>query len=427
MQHTVREVELTNGSKGLLIHVPGSKVMHFNFNFRAGDYLCPSDKIELAHVLEHMVLGANQSYRSAEKFSEVLGSNGAYSNASTDSHHIDYDAECADFEWQRVLELLMLSISKPLFLENEFKSESQVVREEIMQRSNDSREVLELKVKKQSGFIPYTYSDGLKSMVNIKLEDLRKFYRRTHFPANLRFIIAGDTYSKQKKIISILEKLQLPQGPEARLALPPEELEGSIEPITISKQDVPNLYFLFSTFHNQVLSHPERDSLSVLNNILSDDFSSRIFGKARSQGLIYSIHTSFYTTATSSVWAIDGQVSKAKSKALFELIAHEVKTILQGKLHQAELKKAKQKALGRHQLTLQTVASLVAGYHPYFWDGVIQSYDIYPKRIKSVTRQRILDVFSKLFQDENWCLGLLGAASDHQQRLLHSRMSSIWQ
>ena len=426
MKHTVREVRLRNGGQGLLVHVPNSQVMYFDFNFRAGDYLCPHDKIELAHMLEHMVLGANQSYRSSEKFSLVFSRNGAYGNAATDTHHIDYEAECADFEWQRVLELLMLSLSKPLFLESEFDSEFKVVQEELIQRSNDYRDVLALEVKKAAGFTPYTYTDGMKSMKNIGIDDLREFYRQTHFASNMRFIIAGDTYSKQRKIIAMLDKLDLPDGPNGRLKLPPEKVHGEAEPIMIEKRSVSNLYFLFKTFHNQVISQPERDSLIVLNDILSDDFSSRIFGQARRKGLIYGVHTGSYVTANSSVWMIDGQVSADNSVALFNLIAREVRKILRGKLQHSELKRAKQKVLGRHQLAVQTIANLATGYQQYFWDDKIQAYDIYPERIKSVTRQRILDVFTRLFQDQDWCLGLLGFTSQRKQNTLHSKMSSIW-
>ena len=426
MKHTVREVQLKNGARGLLVHVPNSQVMYFDFNFRAGDYLCPADKIELAHMLEHMVLGANQSYRSSEKFSRVFSRNGAYGNAATDAHHIDYEAECADFEWQRILELLMLSLSKPLFLEGEFESEFKVVQEELIQRSNYYRDVLSLEVKKATGFVPYTYADGMKSIKNIQIDDLREFYRQTHFASNMRFIIAGDTYSKQKKIISTLGKLDLPDGPAARLELPEEKAYGNNRPIVIEKKSVPNLYFLFKTFHNQVISQPERDSLVVLNDILSDDFSSRIFGQARRKGLIYGVHTGAYVTADSSVWMIDGQVSEDNSVALFNLISREIRKILRGKLQHSELRRAKQKVLGRHQLTVQTISNLAAGYQQYFWDDKIQAYDIYPERIKSVTRQRILDVFTKLFQDQDWCLGLLGSTSQRRQNTLHSKMSSIW-
>ena len=60
MRHTVTEVELNNGAKGLLVHIPNASVMTFDINFRAGEYLVEPDKWEVPHLMEHVVLGANE-------------------------------------------------------------------------------------------------------------------------------------------------------------------------------------------------------------------------------------------------------------------------------------------------------------------------------------------------------------------------------
>ncbi len=62
MNFKVDEIELKNGAKGLLIDIANTKAMHFNLSFRAGDYLCPKEKEQTAHVLEHMMFKANEVY-----------------------------------------------------------------------------------------------------------------------------------------------------------------------------------------------------------------------------------------------------------------------------------------------------------------------------------------------------------------------------
>src|SRR5258706_11970339 len=102
MKHSVEEVVLTNGGRGLLIHVPNATVMSYDFEFRAGYDYCTTEEIyETPHIMEHMVLGANKSYPNARLFSAELEKNGAYSNASTSSASLKYVADCADFEWER--------------------------------------------------------------------------------------------------------------------------------------------------------------------------------------------------------------------------------------------------------------------------------------------------------------------------------------
>ena len=137
MKHTVTEVKLKNGAKGLIIHIPNALVMTYDINFRAGEYLVKPEKWEVPHLMEHVLLGANELIPKARDFHAELEKNGAYSNASTGVYDINYEAECADFEWLRVLSLLLIAIAKPLFLEDEFKAEFGNVQEEMSARSNN--------------------------------------------------------------------------------------------------------------------------------------------------------------------------------------------------------------------------------------------------------------------------------------------------
>ena len=100
MRHTVTEISLQNGAEGLFVHIPSASVMTFDFNFRAGEYLVDPAKWEVPHLMEHVLLGANELIPRARDFQAELEKNGAYSNASTGVYDITYEAECADFEWE---------------------------------------------------------------------------------------------------------------------------------------------------------------------------------------------------------------------------------------------------------------------------------------------------------------------------------------
>src|ERR1700752_4630136 len=107
MRHTTRQIVLNNGAKGLLIDVPGATVMDFEFNFRAGEYLVERKKWEVPHLMKHVLLGANQFIPKARLFQAEFEKNGAANNASTGFYYITYEAECADFEWQRILDFML--------------------------------------------------------------------------------------------------------------------------------------------------------------------------------------------------------------------------------------------------------------------------------------------------------------------------------
>ena len=142
--------------------------------------------------MEHVLLGANELIPKARAFQAEFEKNGAYCNASTGTYDITYEAECADFEWDRVLDLLLIAITKPLFLDDEFEAEFGNVREELTARSNNHFRHLSLALREAYGFSVKTDQERLKLMSNVKLPDLQQHYHRTHTTNNMRFVLAGN-------------------------------------------------------------------------------------------------------------------------------------------------------------------------------------------------------------------------------------------
>ena len=167
MKHTVYEMKLDNGSRGLLINIADASVMTLEFNFRAGEYLVEREKWETPHLMEHLLLGANKTYPKARAYQAEFEKNGAYSNASTGTYDITYEAECADFEWDRIIKLMLEGISHPLFLEEEFKAEAGNVREELTARSNNHFRHLSLALRERYGFYVMTDQERFKMLHNV--------------------------------------------------------------------------------------------------------------------------------------------------------------------------------------------------------------------------------------------------------------------
>jgi len=168
MKHTVSETVLHNGMRGLFVHIPEASVMTADINFRAGEYLVEPAKWETPHLMEHVLLGANKLIPRARDFQAELEKNGAYSNATTGVYDINYEAECADFEWDRVLGLLLVAISKPLFLEEEFRAEFGNVQEEMVARSNNHFRRLSLTMREALGLIAKTDTERLELLDRLR-------------------------------------------------------------------------------------------------------------------------------------------------------------------------------------------------------------------------------------------------------------------
>lgn len=427
MKHTVKEVKLKNGARGLLVNVPDATVMSFQICFRAGEYLVEKEKWETPHLMEHVLLGANELIPKARLFQAEFEKNGAYSNASTGSYDIIYEAECADFEWDRITQLLAISISKPLFLEEEYKAEFSNVIEELNARSNNHFRELSLTMRRDFGFEVLTDKQRLVNIHNVELNDVVEHYKKTHNTENMRFVIAGKLDRERSKVIrDIFEDIEIPKG-EARFELPDETPKLLKEPLYILNETVDNIYFYIDTFMKRRMEDFEVDSLNLVNSMLTETLHSKILGTAREKGLVYHLSSGVGQTKLSSNWWFGAQVMPKNTDALFNVISSELNDVFTGKISNDDIEAVKQYSLGKFQRSGQTVGGTANRYAGrYFFDEKIDDYFKIPERIQAVTKNRIVDVANAMFADNIWGFGVLGSCGEDFVDPLHTKISALW-
>jgi len=391
MKHSVEEVRLKNGASGLLIDIPGASVMATRIEFRAGMlYAKNPDVYELPHVVEHLAFGANAKYRDEQAFEAEFTKNGAYHNAWTSDVSVCYETECADFEWERIMELQKVSICEPRFNEEELKSEKSNVRSELTGYMNDYYRLLWPRVQQAVGEPVLDLTARRDTISNIELKDIREHYRRTHTASNMLFIIAGRIRGRKHKIIRELEKWPLKPG--EKFDIPYAELHSG-EAVSIRRKDASNITFGFSLVTHRYLSPGEAAIMGCLNHILNGTTNSKIFGKARKQGLVYGMGSSINVNTNDTYWDFEGEVNVENADALFSLIQAEMMKALNGEISDADFEAAKSYALGRFQMGAQTVGQIADYYaENYFVNESVERYDDMPGLIRSIDKAKMIEL-----------------------------------
>ena len=385
MKHSIEEITLKNGAKGLLIDIPGASVMSTRIQFRAGMmYAKNKDVYEIPHVVEHLAFGANAKFKDEQAFEAEFTKNGAYHNAWTSDISVCYETECADFEWERIMELQRVSITEPKFNEEELRSEKANIRSELTGYMNDYYRLLWPRVQQAVGEDILALPERLETIRNIELKDIREHYRRTHTAKNMLFIIAGRIKGRKHKIMRMLDEWNLKEG--EKFEIPVADLHSS-EAVSIRRKDASNITFGFSLVTPRHLDPNEVFAMNCLNHILNGTTNSKIFGTARKRGLVYGIGSSVASNATSSYWDFDGEVNVENAEALFELIQIELMKALNGEISDADFEAAKSYALGRFQMGAQTVGQIADYYaEGYFTNEAIEQYDNMPNLIKGIDK-----------------------------------------
>lgn len=430
LAHTVEEVQLKNGAKGLFIDVPGASVMNFRISFRAGDvYTVADEKWETAHIMEHLSLGANKKFASSSLFQATLEKNGAYSNASTGPVDMTYDAECADFEWEEFTQLFTMGISQPLFLTEEFDAECGNVYQELIGRGNNHSSRLSQELAQRYGFKGKTFQQRKDLMKNVTLYDVLEHYKRTHFSQNMRFVIGGHIRGRKTKLIEILESMKLPKSTAERFEAPLELPTSIEEPVFIENTTVPNAYFYIDTYRCAELNPTQLYSLSLLNTMLTDTLYSKILGKAREKGLIYYLSSSFYRTEGHSCWWFGSQIAEEQLKPFLRIFVDELLAVKAGKISAKDIDAAKKYQLGGFQRDAQSVHALVNGYLGlYLYNGKINDYYVrFPKILEKITKADMVAVANEMFSDNKWGVGFLGTISEKARQSAYKQIAPLWQ
>ncbi len=391
MKHSVEEVRLKNGAKGLLIDVPGASVMATRIEFRAGMMYAKNHNVyEIPHVVEHLAFGANAKYRDEQAFEAEFTKNGAYHNAWTSDVSVCYETECADFEWDRIMDLQRVSICEPKFNDDELRSEKANVRSELTGYMNDYYRLLWPRVQQAVGEDVLDLPERIKTLPNIELKDIREHFRRTHTAKNMLFIIAGKLRGRKRKIIHELESWPLKEG--EKFEIPRADLHKS-EAVSIRRKDASNITFGFSLVTPRRLEADECFAMGCLNHILNGTTNSRIFGAARKHGLVYGMGSSIAPNAHNTYWDFDGEVNVENAEELFDLIQKEMMRTLNGEITDDEFEAARLYALGRFQMGAQTVGQIADYYaENYFANEIIEYYDGMPSIIKGANRTKMIEL-----------------------------------
>ena len=429
MKHQLTPITLKSGARGLLIDIPGSTVVDMEFTFLSGFDFVEPKKYEVAHSMEHMIFGANDYFKSSTAFSRELGLNGAYHNAYTSSFLNGYVAEAPEFEWERVMRIFWQGLTTPKFLRREFVTEQETINEELHSKLENHGLTLDVAMVKSMGDDHLQdYRTRIKLLPNITPADLKRHHELSHTAANLRFIVAGNLRGKKQPLTKLLERYtrDLP-GKGERKKVAQAKLIQPLGPIKVRRAGADKIYFDLKSACYGELNERELIALGLLSYILTGAWDSRLFGKGRRKGLLYGIACHGGSAQGASGLSISGTVVPSKSAKMFSFMSEELIKLKTYGIREAELKRAKQYAIGNFQISHQTPQTLVNWYSRYFIEDDYFDFDRRPAAISAITKKDVNDLIERFYGERaTWAVGVLGRQPAESAVQIFEQGSQLW-
>lgn len=149
----------------------------------------------LSHFLEHMLFSGTERFPGKTEISDRANALGAKLNAWTSYNHTAYYMEGPSTTWKHLADMLCDMVSAPLFPEDSFTKEKDVILRECAMRSDNPDSVLfETLMSHRFRTFPMRYPViGLREGIErVNREMMTQYYQKRYCPRRAYVVIAGD-------------------------------------------------------------------------------------------------------------------------------------------------------------------------------------------------------------------------------------------
>lgn len=413
---------LPNGLRLVTAPIAHVRSVSIAFFFGVGSRYEPDEIAGVSHFIEHMAFKGSKRYPSAQLISETIEGVGGLLNASTDRETTVFTARIASRYFEQAMDMLADMVRYPLFAPDEIARERRVIAEEIGMYMDDPSSwvsVLANELFWENMPLGREIAGTRETVQRLPELAIRDYHARHYLPNNLVISVAGDTTPEQVEQVAtrLLGDWQSQPAP-VWTPCPPV---GSTPRARLEQRETEQTNFDLLLL-GLSYTDPDRYALSLLNTILGDSMSSRLFLEVRERkGLAYDIGSAPIQYHDTGAFSVAAGVAPEQTGEALTAILHEVARIRDEQVTPAELARAKEYTRGRITLSQENTGAVSGWYGAQELElGEIRELDEELEFYDAVTRADIQRVADRIFSEEWLRLALIGPHEDAEmfERLL---------
>ena len=314
-------------------------------------------------------------------------------------------------------------LRNPGFPEDKIELERISARDGIARRNDEpdgiaGRELRRLLLGKQSA---YGHQPELKTINAITRQDCVQFHRRFFQPENTMLGVWGAFKASEMKALIQKTCGDWAKGGQERPVVPAidEDAARTAGLYFIAKEDVAQSWVQMGHLGGQY-NDPDYFALEVMDNILGDSSSSRLFSKVRTDlALAYDVRSSWAPGFDHPGLFVAGGSTKSRSTVQFlEAVRREVAQMTAAEVSAEELQRAKDNILKGFAFEFDAVGKIVTRLMMYEYFGYPADFlQRFQENIAKVTREDVLRVAKAHLKPERLAIVVLGNAKEFDQPL----------
>jgi len=420
-QNLYQKTTLDNGLRVITAAMPHTRSVSICIFIGAGSRYETEPQAGVSHFIEHLLFKGTPRRTTAREISVAIEGVGGIINAGTDKELTVYWCKIAQHHFPLALDVLADILLNSRFDPQDIESERRIIIEEINQGKDSPPQLVNMLIDEllfPGHPLGRDVAGDKDSVANISREMMLDYLARQYLPGNTVVSIAG-ALKPQEMITAVGQALG---GWADRQPRPGYQAyqEQPFPQLHIEKKDTEQAHLCLALTGLSLL-HPQRFVLDLLNVILGEGMSSRLFTEIRDRlGLAYSIHSyveHFLDTGSVTIYAgVEPRNLQVAIKAVLEQLSR-----LKEKVPEAELAKAKELSKGRLLLRMEESRS-VSGWAggQEVLTGRIFSVDQVMSIIDAITAEELQHLAQELMVDSQLRLAVVGPVAKDEllERLL---------
>ena len=375
----------------------------------------------VSHFIEHLCFRGTEKRLSAKEISGAIEGVGGVLNGGTDKELTVYWCKVAQPHFSMALDVLSDMVLHSRFEKKDIEKERQIIVEEISMSKDAPNQLVGMILDEllwPDHPLGRDVAGTNKSVAAMTREQMRDYMDSEYSPSNTVISIAGNI--QQDETVNEVDKiLGKWENKKQRLDyLPYQELKNPSMKVENKETEQTHLCLALPGVS---LQDPRRFTIDLMNVILGEGMSSRLFLEVRDKmGLAYNIHSYLDHFQDSGALTVYAGVHPKKLEISISAILEQL-TLLKEKVSEEELTKAKELSKGRLLLRMEdsrSVAGWVGGQEVL--NGSILDVEEVVAIIDKVTAKEICAVAKELLIGDRLRLSVVGPVkqTDHLENLL---------
>ncbi|MDP3980000.1 MAG: pitrilysin family protein [Chlamydiota bacterium] len=367
----------------------------------------------IAHFLEHMLFKGTHT-QTAMQITQSIEGVGGNMNAFTSEEYTCYYAKVPCQHTEKALSVLCDMYQDPLLKNEHIKKEKEVILEELkMHVDMPSQHVYDLLSQTIWPSQPLgRILVGTEKTINgITRRDLTRFHNQYYNASNTVVSISGAV--EPGKIMTLIRRKfsKINKGKKYTFDAVREDQQ---KPRLSIKTHQTQQCHICVGLRALPRSHPERFAFRLMNVILGENMSSRLFQEVRERrGLSYDISSSIERFKDTGTLMISGGTDAPRLPRTLKCIFDVLYKMKKKGVTADELKRAKEYLSGQLSLSMERTTNqmIYAGECEIVEDKIMKLEDIL-KAIRKVNTENVKRICEVIFQDNRLNMALIGPVED---------------